>query len=362
MVFHGRAMISDFLLRLFVLLLGAVDGVNQAPAFPPPVLGAIFRGRVYSVLCRPQQPGTTSLTAYLQSLPLYPDLGSSQAQEAIPTGPLGGRSAYLRWHLAFGALWIHDGEPNPKDTLYLSMRIPWEDLPYLDPARDAQAKTFFENEYGRGWHWRHEWATGHPHRELCDQWEVRFGLGGTEPDRVYFDAAPIATDRTLMFGIVKGKMTIFEGVAQWDNFKELVRWKLLQQIDAPFHEAFTTFVQRNHYFFLTTSGRLYHSPPATRGKRTIEGLWTDPRRPFAAAISDVDGERVFLFLAPKDADGRPVRGGYGGYALLGPKLSFWLYDSEGLPGSGADLLKRVLGYARILGADGRLKAPRQRNP
>jgi hypothetical protein len=148
-------------------------------------------------------------------------------------------------------------------------------------------------------------------------------------------------------------LTAYDFRGQWDAEERAWgngKWSDRESIAVAFKEPFQVAARGDDYYFVTASGEVYRSPKPDKGKdRKTEALWTDAKRPVVAFIQDTDAGKSFAFCKP-DKDGKGV------YFELAPKLESVVYDAKGLkPAKPDDPLPAVLGYAKILLADKKIK-------
>jgi hypothetical protein len=128
-------------------------------------------------------------------------------------------------------------------------------------------------------------------------------------DFVAWDSVPVSKDTCKTF-ILEKKAKKFE---VWDSqgavnqrpgpYEVRPKVKNIDTFESPSSEDFYAFVRKDHYYFVTESGKLYHAPPAKEGEksRTMKALWTDAKRPIVAVIEDADNDKVWLFAKDKNA-------------------------------------------------------------
>jgi hypothetical protein len=128
------------------------------------------------------------------------------------------------------------------------------------------------------------------------------------------------------------------------------KWSVGETFPVVFHEPFQVASHGEDYYFLTASGKVYRSPKPEKGKeRKTEAVWEDAKRPVVAIMQDADAKKSYLFCKP-DKDGTGV------YFELSAKPAECPYDAKRIkPGKPDDPLPAVLGYAKILLADKKIK-------
>jgi hypothetical protein len=146
---------------------------------------------------------------------------------------------------------------------------------------------------------------------------------------------------------------VFRFHAEWnakDGWWGNGTWKREGNIAVGFRESFRVIGQGDDYFFVTQSGRLYRAPKPDKGTdRKMDTVWKDDQRPIVAFITDADADRSFLFCKP-DKDGKGV------YFEMSDKPDPQSYDATKFPEvKPDDPLPAVLGYAKILVADKKIK-------
>jgi hypothetical protein len=128
------------------------------------------------------------------------------------------------------------------------------------------------------------------------------------------------------------------------------KWSGREPIAVAFKEAFQVAARGDDYYFITTSGKVYRSPKPDKGKeRKTEAVWEDAKRPVVAFLQDIDAGKSFVFCK-QDKDGKGV------YFELAAKPEECPYDARGIkPAKADDPLPAVLGYAKVLLADKKIK-------
>jgi hypothetical protein len=128
------------------------------------------------------------------------------------------------------------------------------------------------------------------------------------------------------------------------------KWSKGEPIGVAFEQPFQAAAAGEDYYFVTASGKVYRSPRPDKGKeRKTEAIWDDGKRPVVAFIRDVDAGKSFVFCKP-DKEGKGV------YIELVAKPNPCPYDGKDIkPAKADDPLPAVLGYAKILVADKKIK-------
>jgi hypothetical protein len=150
-------------------------------------------------------------------------------------------------------------------------------------------------------------------------------------------------------------LTVFRYRCTWDAEKK--QWGERKssregEIAVGFREPFHALSKGDDYYFLTDSGRLYRAPKPKEGAdRAMECVWDDAKQPITAFLTDANADRSFLFCKPAE------EGGKGVYFELSDKPEPRAYDASAVPAAKADdPLPGVRAYAKLLLADGRIKA------
>jgi hypothetical protein len=175
-------------------------------------------------------------------------------------------------------------------------------------------------------------------------------------DTWYFDAVPVAVDQILCFSLVSSTMTVWHGRSKESQippggFPDCT--KKNEDIPAGFQEQFVTYVYGERYYFITSQGKVYVSnPPRVQMQRKIERVLIDGDRLVSGLVTDVDRGITYAFIPPL-----PARADKGAYFLLTEPGKLTLFDEALVKqyGAGSDLsVRKALGYARILHADGKI--------
>jgi hypothetical protein len=129
------------------------------------------------------------------------------------------------------------------------------------------------------------------------------------------------------------------------------KWSSLESIAVGFKDSFQVIARGDDYYFVTGAGKVYRAPKAGKGKeRKLEAVWDDAKRPVTAFIQDADSGAAYAFCKA-DKEGKGV------YFEFAAKPKPVAYDAKGIKSAKRDdPLPAILGYARILVADKRLKA------
>jgi hypothetical protein len=140
---------------------------------------------------------------------------------------------------------------------------------------------------------------------------------------------------------------------EWDAKKKEWgdgKWTEGEEIAVGFKEPFQVAAVGYDYCFVTESGKVFRSPKPDKGKgRKTEAIWDDAKHPVVAFIQDADADKSFVFCKT-DKEGKGV------YFELAPKPEPCPYDGKDIkPAKPHDPLPAVLGYARILVADKKVK-------
>jgi hypothetical protein len=148
-------------------------------------------------------------------------------------------------------------------------------------------------------------------------------------------------------------MTAYDFKGEWDAKKKEWgegKWGKGEPIAVDFEEPFQVVARGDDYYFVTASGEVHRSPKPDEGKeRKAEVAWDDDKRPVVAFIQDLDSGKNFVFC-------KPDKGGKGVYFELAPKPEPCPYDGKDImPARPHDPLPAVLGYAKVLLADKKVK-------
>jgi hypothetical protein len=176
--------------------------------------------------------------------------------------------------------------------------------------------------------------------------------------RVEYDYLPVAKDKVKLFllgpGAAKrGKEPSWSFAVhscQASFNKEIGHWERHSWVDegkiaVAFREAFQVLGKGDDYYFVTSSGRLFVSRKAAKGKqRSCVPVWSDASRPIRAFITDADADRAFLFVGPAKGGGRPA------FFELSDRPRLVEYDPRSAKPlkEGPERLRRVTHYARVL--------------
>jgi hypothetical protein len=169
--------------------------------------------------------------------------------------------------------------------------------------------------------------------------------GGLEAVRIHFekgeDKIPGWSFRTYDF---KGEW--LDKKKNWGDGK----WTEGEEIAVGFKEPFQVAALGDDYYFVTESGKVFRSPKSEKGKgRKTEPVWDDDKRPVIAFIQDADAGKSFVFCKA-DKEGKGV------YFELAAKPDPCPYDGKDIkPARPHDPLPAVLGYAKVLVADKKVK-------
>jgi hypothetical protein len=279
----------------------------------------------------------------------------------------------LRWSVAYGHVWVYENDCiHPGAPLWARDRL----LRYrLKEFIQAQLVTEPGWPEGAAFSFVSSYGPVDVARWLSHSNEYK--------SMVYLDYLPTGSDSVRVFlltnvrgraipvdkkgGLAASKL-IFEGdertVPRWsfrtDDYKggwdpkKIAwvegKWTEGETLAVAFEEPFQVAVAGEDYYFVTGSGKVYRSAKAEKGKqRKTEPVWDDPKRPVVSFIQDADTGRNFVFCKPDD-------GGKGVYFELAPKATPVPYDGKGVkPAKPFDPMPAVLGYAKILLADKKIK-------
>ncbi len=121
------------------------------------------------------------------------------------------------------------------------------------------------------------------------------------------------------------------------------------------NEPFRAFQDETHYFFATTSGKLY-ACRCTGDKQKTEFVWNDSQRPIQVVFTDNASNKTYAFTAAPKA---PDKDKPAVYFELAAKVQPVPYDPQRLPKAKPDdPLTTMLGYARILLRDKKVQLPK----
>lgn len=147
------------------------------------------------------------------------------------------------------------------------------------------------------------------------------------------------------------KMHSDDSYIKWDNVlpakpaDNRTNTRPALRLDTKMREAFMAFQSKNHFFFVTESGKLYATLKHGDQKRT-ESLWDNFSSPICAVLHDTVCNKTFAFTKPArqgDKEGRNV------WFELAPKLEPISYDPKKIPQwKSSDPLPTMMEYARIL--------------
>ena len=108
------------------------------------------------------------------------------------------------------------------------------------------------------------------------------------------------TCKIFFFSKKEKKIQTWETYARYDAKKD--KWEIADERNPEifasiFVEDFYVFIQKNDYYFVTQSGKLFHAPPPKAGEksRTMKSLWKGDNFPIVAIIEDADNDKVWLF-------------------------------------------------------------------
>lgn len=147
--------------------------------------------------------------------------------------------------------------------------------------------------------------------------------------------------------------TVWTYRARWDKAGQFWApqrgwdWKKVERVEVAFREPFRVLSRGEDYYFLTSGGSLYRSPPpARRGMmRQVLLVHDGTRRRITATVEDGDSGRAFLFVGPDKAGGRPA------FFELASTVKLQHYAPADLPAAeGDEPLRSDLRLARLLAA------------
>ncbi|MBI2804441.1 MAG: hypothetical protein HYX68_05580 [Planctomycetes bacterium] len=213
---------------------------------------------------------------------------------------------FNRHHVKYGAIWFATGPS-------LVCRLPVDDLHLFDPFNEPRLEQF-----------KKKYPAPEPYLGNLICWGFQalpykyYNLRAKENGNKGFDFRPAKGVAGIDFAPISGnscrvfyfpkktnKLETWETHARFDPKKQI--WEVVadernfEAFDSTFVEDYFAFLQKNHYYFVTQSGKLYHAPPAKKGEksRKMTALWDDPQRPINAIIEDADRDKVFLFAKHK---------------------------------------------------------------
>lgn len=131
-------------------------------------------------------------------------------------------------------------------------------------------------------------------------------------------------------------------------------WSDPEELEVAFTEPFHVYGSANEYFFVTETGKVYHSPPLQPkqvGPRKVRVVWNNPKQPITHLLTDVDGKvpnRTFAFAnvdQPEKANARDRLV----FELQGPRANVRFFSSADLkPTKLQEPLKTLFEYAVLL--------------
>jgi hypothetical protein len=194
-------------------------------------------------------------------------------------------------------------------------RMPLADLKYFDKRVKLGSKEFWKRrqEYIRKYPKFPQKAGGaDPHFWKLDflgeayQMEQVNRTVGKPPVLYAHTILPIDSTTIKVFLIQHNKQVqVWEAHGIWQPKK--CEWRIACQrlpdeaFTIPFLEPFFIFAQKEDYYFLTQSGKLFIARAPEQGKRRqMEALWQDKSKPLTTFISDNDHQKAYCFSKSKD--------------------------------------------------------------
>jgi hypothetical protein len=146
------------------------------------------------------------------------------------------------------------------------------------------------------------------------------------------------------FGQYRYRGNWLEKDQAWD---EKGKWLVGDSLEVAFKEPFQVFPKGGAYFFVTESGKVYHSPkPDKPGDRKVTAVWDDPKQPVSVILTQEETGKTFVF-GTAEAAGLKERRGF--YFELDAKPDPVEVEAKALPGvDKAEPLKTAVEYTRFL--------------
>jgi hypothetical protein len=232
----------------------------------------------------------------------------------------------------------------------------------LEPLTKKSPPAFPGTEEGLG-----GFSTADP---VTDAQALAFGIEFAAD--LHYDCLPQGDDRVLLFRLtnvrgtigprVKGNrvitqtgdersrpvwsLRVFSRQGRYDRAKgEWAHkpWAEEADIAVKFTEPFYALGKGEDYYFVTASGKVFVArKPAKGTHRTMEVVWSDPRRPVRLFLTDADAGRTYLFVGRGGASRRPA------FFELAPKPKLEEYEPAQAGGPSLHPLRHVQRYARLL--------------
>jgi hypothetical protein len=339
-----------------LLLLGALTiacsaDVRGADPAPEPIHAALVGGN----LLTPQLGGLAE-NRYFTSLlivPLQIDRPSQTLHMSVNVVDF----APVRWHVSHSRIWAIDG----------TSHVEWVYRYELGEFLKGRAVTPRMEGIGLAG----EEKTPNPDLVLRPLFDIRIAgrSCAVKGQQVHCDILPVSRNELVLFALTnipadpadqaeretplwsmraERSTWVFEKNPFEKNTPKEWRQGMFVPVDTfeiAFKEPFQTLAKGEVYYFLTASGKLYRTGPRAlwTGRRNIEPVWDDAKRPITHFLTDADADRTFLFCKAAK-EGEP-----GVFFELGPKPEPKPYDlSKVKPSTADEPLKGVLERARFL--------------
>jgi hypothetical protein len=348
------------MLSLFALLSSLVPGAPVFPASlwsaapPEPTKGVVSKGVAYACCWDTKR-------RHLARLWFAPLDGSRPPRSQVLAVS---HFSPPRWHVRRGQVWAAEASSllygrSWQQTRHTALRY---ELGPFKRGRRLAAPGAEEGPFGLG-----AFANADPLEEA-----IWLGVGSEFVPDLHYDYLPEGVDRVLLFRLtnVRGtvapevngerqitqtrdeetrpvwSLRVFSIEGRYDRAKgDWVQtpWAVEADIAVKFTEPFFALGKGEDYYFVTASGKVFVARKPARGKRrSMEAVWSDPRRPVRLFLTDADAGRTFLFVGRGGAR-RPA------FFELAPKPKLEEYDPAAVPlprSAGPD--RALLHLARIL--------------
>jgi hypothetical protein len=207
----------------------------------------------------------------------------------------------FRWRFAAGCYW---GLKRAALTTVLMERIPLEDIECFNP-RNPTGKEEYEKKHTTSSRWGVVPVERYARRMIPRNPRGVFDLDAQPAvGLVDFDLLPVGEREAVLFLSHKGLVRVWRGKAQRAE-SDLHEWdttwaeRKADSFPAPPGEPFLAYGDKDTWFLLTPSGKLYLSRKPARGRRrTLVPFYADEGAPLRALLTDCATGRTWAFAAP----------------------------------------------------------------